>query len=92
MKLAPIAQNIVVRSYMRALLENISGDASAIQKQVVSLANELKADGEDITDEESNNADEIERIFITEINNKNNNTKKADPSTLKNAAESFKNS
>ena len=52
MKLAPIAQNIVVRSYMRALLENISGDASAVQKQVVSLANELKADGEDITDEE----------------------------------------
>jgi hypothetical protein len=47
---------------------------------------------EDITDEESNNADEIERIFITEMNNKNNNTKKADPSTLKNAAESFKNS
>jgi len=52
MKLAPIAQNIVVRSYMRALLENISGDASAVQKQVASLANELKADGEDITDEE----------------------------------------
>jgi hypothetical protein len=26
------------------------------------------------------------------MNNKNNNTKKADPSTLKNAAESFKNS
>lgn len=45
-----------------------------------------------ITDEESNNADEIERIFITEMNNKNNNIKKTDPSTLKNAAEYFKNS
>ena len=52
MRLAPIAQNIVMRSYMRSLLENISGDASAIQKQVVSLANDLKADGEDITDDE----------------------------------------
>ena len=52
MRLAPIAQNIVMRSYMMSLLENISGDASAIQKQVVSLANELKADGEDITDDE----------------------------------------
>jgi len=52
MRLAPIAQNIVIRSYMRTLLENISGDAAAVQKQVVSLANELKADGEDITDEE----------------------------------------
>jgi hypothetical protein len=45
-----------------------------------------------MTYEESNDADEIERIFITEMNNKNSNVKKTDPSELRNAAESFKNS
>ena len=45
-----------------------------------------------MTYEESNDADEIERIFITEMNNKNSNIKKTDPSALRNAAESFKNS
>jgi len=45
-----------------------------------------------ITYEESNNADEIERIFITETNSKNSNYKQTDASSLKNAANSFKNS
>ena len=45
-----------------------------------------------ITYEESNDADEIERIFITETNSKNNSHKQTDASSLKNAASSFKNS
>lgn len=47
---------------------------------------------ENITDEERNDADEIERIFITEMNNKNKPNKQAEASSLRNAAESFKNS
>ena len=57
-------------------------------KYFVSLIEKIQ----DITDEESNNADEIERIFITEMNNKNSNVKKTDPTALRSAAESFKNS
>ena len=45
-----------------------------------------------ITYEESNDADEIERIFITETNSKNNSHKQTDAASLKNAASSFKNS
>ena len=52
MKLAPIAQNIVLHSYVRTLLESATGDASAVQKQLFSLGTELKKDGEDITDDE----------------------------------------
>jgi len=52
MKLTPIAQNIVLHSYVRTLLESATGDASAVQKQLFSLGTELKKDGEDVTDEE----------------------------------------
>lgn len=44
-----------------------------------------------ITEEERNDPDEIEKIFITEMNNKNNDNKKTDLSSLKKAADSFKN-
>ncbi len=47
---------------------------------------------EDITDEERNDPDEIEKIFITEMNSKNNNTKKADATSLRSAADAFKTS
>jgi len=57
-------------------------------KYFISLIEKIQ----DITDEESSNADEIERIFITEMNNKNSNVKKTDPTALRSAAESFKNS
>lgn len=57
-------------------------------KYFISLLEKIK----DITEEESNDADEVERIFITEMNAKNNNAKTTDLSSLKNAAESFKNS
>lgn len=52
MKLAPIAQNVVIRSYMRSLTESITGDAASVQKQLFSLGAELKKDGEDVSDEE----------------------------------------
>ena len=52
MKLAPIAQNVVVRSYIRTLTESVTGDAASVQKQLFSLGAELKKDGDDVTDEE----------------------------------------
>lgn len=52
MKLAPIAQNVILHSYVRTLLESATGDAASVQKQLFSLGAELKKDGEDVTDEE----------------------------------------
>lgn len=52
MRLALIAQNIVLHSYVRTLLESATGDAAVVQKQLFSLGTELKKDGEDITDDE----------------------------------------
>jgi hypothetical protein len=52
MKLSVIAQTVVQRAYIKMLTESISGDAASIQKQLFSLGNELKKDGEDVTDEE----------------------------------------
>jgi hypothetical protein len=57
-------------------------------KYFISLVEKI----DNITDEERNDPDEIEKIFITEMNSKNNNTKKADPSSMRNAAEAFKTS
>lgn len=52
MKLTHIASTIVARKNYKLLTESAEGDASAVQKQLTNLSNELKADGEDITDEE----------------------------------------
>jgi uncharacterized protein YqgV (UPF0045/DUF77 family) len=52
MKLAPIAQSIVLQTYVKFLIESAEGDASAVQKQLFSLGAELKKDGENITDDE----------------------------------------
>ena len=46
----------------------------------------------DITDEERNDPDEIEKLFITEMNSKNSNVKKSDSSSFRNAADAFKKS
>lgn len=52
MKLAPIAQSIVLQTYVKFLIESAEGDASAVQKQLFALGAELKKDGENITDDE----------------------------------------
>jgi hypothetical protein len=52
MKLTPIAQSIVLQTYVKFLIESAEGDASAVQKQLFSLGTELKKDGENITDDE----------------------------------------
>jgi len=52
MKLAPIAQSIVLQTYVKFLIESAEGDASSVQKQLFSLGAELKKDGENITDDE----------------------------------------
>jgi uncharacterized protein YqgV (UPF0045/DUF77 family) len=52
MKLAPIAQSIVLQTYVKFLIESAEGDASVVQKQLFSLGTELKKDGENITDDE----------------------------------------
>lgn len=52
MKLALLAQNVILYSYVRTLFESATGDAASIQKQLFSLGSELKKDGEDVTDEE----------------------------------------
>lgn len=43
-----------------------------------------------ITEEQRNDPDEIEKIFIIEMNSKNNDSKKTDLSSFKKAADSFK--
>jgi hypothetical protein len=52
MKLTTITNQIILKNTSKALLEAITGDASAVQKQLFNLGNELKADGEDVTDDE----------------------------------------
>lgn len=52
MKLTTITNQIILKNTSRVLLEAITGDASAVQKQLFNLGNELKADGEDVTDDE----------------------------------------
>lgn len=52
MKLTTIINQIILKNTSRVLLEAITGDASAVQKQLFNLGNELKADGEDVTDDE----------------------------------------
>lgn len=52
MKLTTITNQIILKNTSRILLEAITGDASAVQKQLFNLGNELKADGEDVTDDE----------------------------------------
>jgi len=49
MKLTTITNQIILKNTSRVLLEAITGDASAVQKQLFNLGNELKADGEDVT-------------------------------------------
>ena len=52
MKLTTITNQIILKNTSKALLEAITGDASAVQKQLFNLGNELKAGGEDVTDDE----------------------------------------
>ena len=52
MKLAPIANTIILSKLSNLILESADGDASSIQSQLQDLSTELKSDGEDITDEE----------------------------------------
>ena len=52
MKLAPIANTIILSKLSNLILESADGDASSIQSQLQDLSAELKSDGEDITDEE----------------------------------------
>jgi len=52
MKLTPIVLDIIVRKNYKLLTESAESDADKVQTQLANLSNELKADGEDITDEE----------------------------------------
>ena len=52
MKLTLIASNIIARKNYKLLTESAEGDADKVQSQLADLTNDLKADGEDITDEE----------------------------------------
>ncbi len=50
--LSEIAKNVITSKKTKRLMENVSGMASNIQSKVVELGKEIKAAGEDITDEE----------------------------------------
>jgi len=52
MKLKTLANQVLIENASKIVLESLSGDASATQKQLFNLSNELKASGEDITDDE----------------------------------------
>ena len=52
MKLAPIAQNIIMTNLIKLLTESATGDAATVQTQMFALGTELKKDGDDITDDE----------------------------------------
>ena len=52
MKLKSIASGIIVRKNYKLLTESAESDADKVQDQLADLTNALKADGEDITDEE----------------------------------------
>jgi hypothetical protein len=52
MKLKPIASQVLLENNVKYVLETLTGDASTIQKKMFALGNELKADGEDVTDQE----------------------------------------
>ena len=52
MKLTSIASNIIARKNYKLLTESAEGDADQVQNQLADLTNALKADGEDISDEE----------------------------------------
>jgi len=52
MKLATIAQNVIMTNLIKLLTESAHGDAAKVEKQMFALGTELKKDGEDITDAE----------------------------------------
>jgi len=52
MKLATIAQNVIMTNLIKLLTESAPGDAAKVEKQMFALGTELKKDGEDITDAE----------------------------------------
>ena len=52
MKLTTITNQIILKNTSKTILEAMTGDAATVQKQLFSLGNELKADGEDVTDDE----------------------------------------
>jgi hypothetical protein len=52
MKLKPIATQILLKKAVKQITENVVGDAKDVQNKMFALGNELKADGEDVSDEE----------------------------------------
>lgn len=52
MKLAPIAQKVILKAYTKLVLESAQGTAGAVESKLISLGNELKSDGENIADAE----------------------------------------
>jgi len=52
MKLAPIAQTIILETYTKIVIESAGGTADMVKAKLYSLGRELKKDGEDVTDEE----------------------------------------
>jgi len=51
-QLSPIARDIVLNQIAKLIKESLSGEASDINSDLQSLSNELKADGEDVTNTE----------------------------------------
>lgn len=50
MKLGIVANQVLLKKSVRIILESVVGDASSVQKKMFALGNELKADGENVTD------------------------------------------
>lgn len=52
MKLKTLANQVLIENTSKIILESLSDDTTATQKQLFALGNKLKADGEDIKDDE----------------------------------------
>jgi len=52
MKLAPIAHSVLLKACTKLVLESAQGTAGAVKNKLFALGNDLKKDGEDVTDDE----------------------------------------
>jgi len=82
--LGEIANRILLERRIMLMLENAAGAASSIQSKVISFGKELKAAGEDPTDEEAQAA-----LLIAALN-KGGNLDKVDVEDAENAAKDLK--
>lgn len=86
MKLKTLANQVLIENVSKIILESLSGDASSTQKQLFSLGNELKADGEDIKD------DEVQAALLNALIDANGNVEDVDVSDVESIKKEIKES